>query len=191
VLCLAGVFALYAGQYLAVLGLFPAMLVHDGGISLRTAGVVSGLAFLVNAPGNLLGAYLQHRGAARWGLVVAGAACMATTVWATQDAALPLPLRIGAVALFSFTAGLVPSTLFNGVTAMTAGTRAAGSSVGVLMQGSSVGQLLVPPLVVAVGAAFASWTAQPAVLCCLGLLAVLGGVLYRRWDAEARIETLT
>jgi hypothetical protein len=65
---------------------------------------------------------------------------------------------------------------------MTAGTGSAGSSVGVLMQGSSVGQLLVPPLVVAAGAAAGSWTAQPATLSCLGLLAVLGGVLYRRWD---------
>jgi len=182
VLCLAGVFALYAGQYLAVLGLFPAMLVHGGGIPLRTAGVLSGLAFLVNAPGNVVGAYLQHRGAPRWALVVAGSLCMATTVWAAQAPGLPLPVRIAAVALFSFTAGLVPSTLFTGVAAMTAGTSAAGSSVGVLMQGSSVGQLLVPPLVVAAGAASSSWTAQPATLSALGLLAVLGGVLYRRWD---------
>jgi predicted MFS family arabinose efflux permease len=186
VLCLAAVFALYAGQYLAVLGLFPAMLVHGGGIPLRTAGVLSGLAFLVNAPGNLVGAYLQHRGAARWALVVAGSLCMATTVWVAQAAGLPLAVRIAAVALFSFTAGLVPATLFNGVAAMTAGTSAAGSSVGVLMQGSSVGQLLVPPLVVAAGAASSSWpapwTAQPATLSALALLAVLGGVLYRRWD---------
>lgn len=182
VLSLAGVFALYAGQYLAVLGLFPAMLVHDGGISLRTAGVLSGLAFLANAPGNLLGAYLLHRGVARWRLVVTGSLCMAATVWAGQDDALPLGVRIAAVALFSFLAGLVPSSLFSGVAALTAGTPAAGASVGVLTQGSSIGQLLVPPLVVAAGASSSSWTAQPAVLSCLGLLAVLGGVLYRRWD---------
>jgi hypothetical protein len=107
---------------------------------------------------------------------------MAVTVWAAQAAVLPLGVRIAAVALFSATAGLVPSTLFNGVAAMTAGTRAAGSSVGVLMQGSSVGQLLVPPLVVAAGAASGSWTAQALTLSVLGGLAVVGGVLYRRWD---------
>jgi hypothetical protein len=145
-------------------------------------GVLSGLAFLVNAPGNLVGAWLQHRGVARWSLVVAGSLCMVATVWAAQDAGLPLAARIAAVGLFSATAGVVPSTLFNGVAAMTAGTGAAGSSVGVLMQGSSVGQLLVPPLVVAAGAASPGWAAQPAVLSGLALLAVLGGVLYRRWD---------
>jgi hypothetical protein len=140
------------------------------------------------------GAYLLHRGAPRWALLVAGSLCMAGAVWPAQDVDLPLPLRIGAVALFSVTAGLVPSTLFTGVAALTAGTGAAGASVGVLMQGSSVGQLLVPPLVVAAGAASSSWTAQPLELSCLALLAVLGGVLHRRWDAvpptgRARIET--
>jgi hypothetical protein len=107
---------------------------------------------------------------------------MAATVWAGQDGALPLGVRIGAVALFSFLAGLVPSSLFSGVAALTAGTPAAGASVGLLTQGSSVGQLLVPPLVVAAGAASSSWTAQPALLCGLGLLAALTGVLYRRRD---------
>jgi hypothetical protein len=53
------------------------------------------------------------------------------------------------------------------------------------MQGSSVGQLLVPPLVVAAGAASTSWTAQPLTLSLLGGLAVVGGVLYRRWDVVA------
>jgi hypothetical protein len=105
-------------------------------------------------------------------------------VWAGSDGGLPLGVRIGAVVLFSFVAGLVLSSAFSGVAALTAGTSAAGASVGLLMQGSSVGQLLVPPLVVAAGAASSTWAAQLAVLSCLGLLAVLGGVLYRRWDVS-------
>src|SRR3954452_7190383 len=186
VVCLAVVFALYAGQYLAVLGLFPAMLVGDGGISLRTAGLLSGLAFLVNAPGHLVGAYLLHRRVARWRLIVVGSLCMAATVWAAQVAGLALGVRIGAVLVFSFTAGLVPSSLFSGLAAMTTGTNAVGASVGLLMQGSSVGQLLVPPLVVAAVSAFPSSAAGPATLSCLGALAVVGGFLYRRWEAPLR-----
>jgi predicted MFS family arabinose efflux permease len=183
VVCLAVVFALYAGQYLTVLGLFPTLLVHGGAVSLRTAGLLSALAFLANAPGNLLGAYLQHRNVARWLLIVVGSLCMATTVWAAQDIGLPLGLRIGAVVLFSFLAGLVPASAFSGLAAMTAGTRSIGAAVGLVNQGSAVGQLLVPPLVVAAGAAAGSWTAAPATLSCLAALAVVGGVLYRRWDA--------
>jgi hypothetical protein len=107
---------------------------------------------------------------------------MAVTVWAAQDTELPLGLRVSALVLFSFTAGLVPSSAFSGVAAMTTGTSSVGASVGLLTQGSSVGQLLVPPLVVAAGSAVPSWTATPATLSCLAALAVVGGVLYRRWD---------
>jgi hypothetical protein len=179
---LAAVFGLYAGQYLAVLGLFPAMLVGDGSISLRAAGLLGGLAFLANAPGNLAGAWLLHRGASRWLLVVAGSSCMGGTVWVGQDAGLPLGVRISALVLFSLAAGLVPAAAFSGVAAMTAGTSSAGASVGLLMQGSSIGQLLVPPLVVAVGSAVPSWSATPATLSCLAALAVVGACGYRRWD---------
>ena len=181
VLCLAGVFGVYAGQYLAVVGLFPSVLV-DGGLSATTAGVVSGAVFLVNAPGNVLGAWLQHRGTARWRLVVAGSVAMGASVWAVLDPALPLGLRVSAAVLFSATAGLVPSAAFSGLAAMTAGTDAAGASVGLLMQGSGIGQLLVPPLVVATGNALSSWTAPPAALCVLAALAVLGGLAYRSWE---------
>ncbi|MEU2351014.1 MFS transporter [Modestobacter sp. NPDC049651] len=182
VLCLAGVFGVYAGQYLAVVGLFPGVLVDDGGLSATAAGVVTGIVFLVNAPGNVLGAWLQHRGVARWRLVVVGSLAMGVTVWAVLDPALPLAARITAAVLFSAVSGLVPSAAFSGVATMTAGTGAAGASVGLLMQGSGIGQLLVPPLVVATGGAAAGWTAPPAVLCALAALGVLGGVAYRSWE---------
>ena len=181
VLCLSVVFGVYAGQFLAVVGLFPSVLV-DGGVSTTSAGAVSGLVFLVNAPGNLLGAWLQHRGVARWRLVVVGSAAMGVSVWAVLDPGLPLAARVAAAVVFSATAGLVPSAAFSGVAAMTAGTDAAGASVGLLTQGSGIGQLLVPPLVVATGSALSSWTAPPATLCALAAVGVLGGVAYRSWE---------
>ncbi|MGY1593469.1 CynX/NimT family MFS transporter [Geodermatophilus sp. SYSU D00708] len=182
VLCLAAVFGLYAGQYLAVVGLLPAVLVDDGGLSLASAGLVSALVFLVNAPGNVLGAVLLHRGVPRGRLLVAGSACMGVTVWGVLDAGLPLGVRIASALVFSATAGLVPAAAFSGVAAISAGTASAGASVGLLMQGSSTGQLGGPPLAVAVDAAVASWAGRPAALCCLAALAVLGGLAYRRLE---------
>ncbi|MGY1706646.1 CynX/NimT family MFS transporter [Geodermatophilus sp. SYSU D00697] len=182
VLCLAAVFGLYAGQYLAVVGLLPAVLVADGGLSLASAGLVSALVFLVNAPGNVLGAVLLHRGVRRPWLLVGGSACMAVTVWGVLDAGLPLWARIAAALAFSATAGLVPAAAFSGVAAMSAGTSSAGAAVGLLMQGSSIGQLVGPPLAVAADAAVASWAGRPATLACLAVLALLGGLAYRRLE---------
>jgi cyanate permease len=181
VLCLAVVFGFYAGQYLAVVGLLPTMLV-DGGLSLAAAGLVTGIVFLANVPANLLGAYLLHRGVGRWSLIVAGSGWIAVTVWAVHAPGLPLAVRIGAVVAYSLIVGIVPSALFSGVVAMSTGTASAGAAVGILMQGSSMGQLLGPPLVVSVGSAVSSWTGRPATLVCLAAGVFAGGLLYRRLE---------
>ena len=182
VLCLSAVFGLYAGQYLAVVGLLPTTLVDTGELSLAAAGTVTAVVFLVNAPSNMLGAVLLHRGVSRRVLVLAGSACMAATVWPLFDPDLPLAVRIGAAVAFSACSGVVPAAAFSGVAAMSAGTPSAGASVGMLMQGSSIGQLLGPPLVVAVGAAGAGWAAQPAVLAGLAGLLAVAGLVYGRLE---------
>lgn len=181
VLCLAVVFGLYAGQYLAVVGLLPTMLV-DGGLSLGAAGLVTGVVFLANVPANLLGAFLLHRGVSRWWLIVAGGGWIAGTVWAVHAPDLPLAVRIGSVVAYSLVVGIVPSALFSGVVAMSTGTPSAGAAVGLLMQGSSMGQLLGPPLVVAVGSSVSSWTGRPVALASLAAGVFVGGLLYRRLE---------
>ena len=178
IMCLAIGFAFYAGQYLAVVGLLPTMLV-EGGLSLAAAGVVTGFVFLANVPANLLGAFLLHRGVRPWVLIVCGAGWIALTVWGIHDPALPLSARVASVVAFSLIVGIVPAAAFSGVTAMSAGTASAGAAVGLLVQGSSVGQLLGPPLVVGVGAAVDSWVGRPATLTCLAGCLLVAGVLYR------------
>jgi cyanate permease len=179
-LIITGAFGLYSAQYLAVVGLLPASLVADAGLPVATAGLLGAVVFLVNAPGNVLGAYLLHRGAPlRW-VIPAACAGMAVTVWGVLDPGLPPVLRVASAMAFSFFAGPVPSALFAAVAAVSAGTDSAGAAIGMVTQGSGVGQLLGPPLVVAVGAAAAPGAAQSSVLVCLaGLVAVAAVALPR------------
>jgi cyanate permease len=181
VMCLAVAFGFYAGAYLAVVGLLPTMLV-DGGLSLAAAGLVTSVVSLANVPANLLGAFLQHRGVPRWVLIAAGGAWIAVTVWGVLDPELPLTVRIASALAFTLVVGVVPSAAFSGVVAMSAGTASAGAAVGLLVQGSSVGQLLGPPLVVGVGSAVGSWAGGAVTLTCLAGCLVLGGLLYRRLE---------
>jgi predicted MFS family arabinose efflux permease len=177
VLIVTVVFGLYAAQYLAVVGLLPAGLVESEGLSVAAAGLVSAVVFLVNAPGNLLGAYLLHRGApVRW-VIPAGCAGMALAVWGVLDPGLPLGLRVASALAFSFISGLVPSALFAVLAAVSGGTGSAGAAIGMQTQGSAVGQLLGPPLVVAVGTAFGAGAAQSALLVCLSGLVAVGAVV--------------
>jgi cyanate permease len=177
VLLLTAVFGVYAAQYLTVVGLLPAVLVAGAGLSVGAAGSLGGVVFLVNAPGNLVGAYLLHRGAPPRLLIAVGSAGMALTVWGVLDADLPLAVRVASAIAFSFIAGLVPSALFAGLAAVSAGTDSAGPAVGLVTQGSSVGQLLGPPLVVAVSTAVATDAARPAVLSGMAVLALLAALV--------------
>jgi cyanate permease len=187
VMCLALAFGFYAGAYLAVVGLLPTMLVA-GGLSLAAAGLVTSVVSLANVPANLLGAFLQHRGVPRWVLIVAGSVWVALTVWGVLDPALPLALRIASALAFSLVVGIVPSAAFSGVVAMSAGTASAGAAVGLLVQGSSVGQLLGPPLVVGVGSAVGSWVGGAVTLTCLAACLLVGGLLYRRLEKPLGVD---
>ena len=182
VVIITAVFGLYAAQYLAVVGLLPAALVDGEGLSVAAAGLIGAVVFLVNAPGNLLGAYLLHRGApVRW-VIPAGCAGMAVTVWGVLDPALPLGLRVGSAVAFSFIAGLVPSALFAALAVVSAGTGSAGAAIGLVTQGSAVGQLLGPPVVVAVGTAVAAGAPQSGVLACAAGLVAVGAVVLPRGE---------
>lgn len=189
VLCLALGFGFYAGAYLAVVGLLPTMLVA-GGLSLAAAGLLTSLVSLANVPANLLGAFLQHRGVPRWLLLVGGAVWLAGTVWGVLDPGLPLGLRIASALAFTLIVGIVPSAAFSGVVAMSAGTASAGAAVGLLVQGSSVGQLLGPPLVVGVGSVVGSWVGGAVTLTCLAACLLVGGLLYRRLERPLVVDEI-
>ena len=125
----------------------------------------------------------------RWVLIVAGSAWIAVTVWGVLDPALPLALRIASALAFTLVVGIVPSAAFSGVVAMSAGTASAGAAVGLLVQGSSVGQLLGPPLVVGVGSAVGSWVGGAVTLTCLAACLLVGGLLVPDAGEAARAGT--
>jgi cyanate permease len=181
VMCLAIAFGFYAGSYLAVVGLLPTMLVA-GGLSLAAAGLVTSIVSLANVPANLFGAVLQHRGVPRWVLIVVGSGWLAGTAWGVLDPQLPLGVRILSALAFALVVGIVPSAAFSGVVGMSAGTPSAGAAVGLLVQGSSIGQLLGPPLVVGVASAAGSWVGGAGTLTCLSACLLAGGLLYRRLE---------
>ncbi len=184
VLLITAVFGFYSAQYLAVVGLLPAALVDVHGLTVATAGLVGAVVFLANAPANVLGAYLLHRGTPlRW-VILAGCAGMAVTVWGVLEPTLPLIPRVASAIAFSFLAGLVPSALFAALAGVSAGTDSAGAAIGLLTQGSAVGQLLGPPLVVAVGTALAPGAAQSAVLVGFAGLAAAGAVVLPRGEQD-------
>jgi hypothetical protein len=62
--------------------------------------------------------------------------------------------------------------------------------MGALMQGSSIGQLLGPPLLAFTAATVTSPLAPPATLCALAVAAAVCGVIYGRVEERRFTSTM-
>lgn len=178
-LLLALCFALYAMMFFAVLSFLPVLLLERMHSSLALAGLLSGLATAGNIVGNLLAGVLLARGVSR--LMVLAGASFAMGL-AAVFVFLPLLPPAGAFlsgVLFATAGGFIPATLLSSAAAFAPRPNLVPACIGLLMQGSNLGQVLGPAVVGLVISGI-GWTAAAWLVAILALLAVLTAVGLRR-----------
>ncbi len=153
-------FAVYSGQWLAVIGFLPAIYTQAG-ISGATTGVLTAVAAAVNMIGNIGSGRLLHRGVKPTTLLVLGFVAMAlATVLAfagAHGAGAPAALRYIAVLAFSAIGGVIPATLFALAVRVAPSEHTLSTTVGWMQQWSSFGQFAGPPLVAWVAGVAGGW----------------------------------
>lgn len=150
-------FAMYSGQWLAVIGFLPTIYA-DGGVASGTSAVLTALVAGVNMVGNIASGRLLSRGVQPQVLLYTGFAVMAGgTLFAF--AALPIGpvLRFVAVLLFSMVGGMIPGTLFSLAVRLAPGDGTVSTTVGWMQQWASLGQFAGPPLVAWLASASGGW----------------------------------
>jgi MFS family permease len=169
-------FAVYAGQWLAVIGFLPAIYLQAG-VSGAATGVLTALAAAVNIAGNLASGRLLHGGMRPTRLLGAGFVTMglaaAAAFAAIDGASLPPVLRYAAVLLFSAVGGLIPATLFSLAVRLAPSEQTLSSTVGWMQQWSALGQFAGPPLVAWLASRSGGWQwtwVATAACSLLGLL---------------------
>jgi len=165
-------FAMYSGQWLAVVGFLPSIYAQTGLAAGATAWLTA-LVAAVNIIGNLAAGRLLHRGAVPLALLVAGFAAMgAGTVLAFgMDASSWL--RYLAVLAFSMMGGLIPATLFSLAVRLAPSADTVPAAVGWVQQWSAFGQFCGPPLVAWVAAQLGHWQLTWAVTGACSLAGVV------------------
>lgn len=168
---LAMCFAVYAGQWLAVIGFLPTIYAQ-GGTALATAGMLTAAAAAANIVGNIGAGRLLHAGVPPVRLLVAGFAAMGLCALLAfvalpagagagpAEAAQPLlspTARFVAVLLFSGVGGLIPATLFTLAVRAAPGEGTVSTTVGWLQQWSALGQFVGPPVVAWIAARAGGW----------------------------------
>lgn len=180
-------FAMYSGQWLAVIGFLPTIY-SEAGIAATTGGLLTALAAAANGGGNIVAGRLLQRGASAPRLLRIGFAAMALGAWL---AAWPIagigpfatPLRYAAVVAFSGFGGLIPGTLFALSLRLAPDGATVSTTVGWMQQLSALGQFAGPPLVAVVALASGGWQwswtvtgacAVAGLLLASGIAALLG-----------------
>lgn len=150
-------FAMYSGQWLAVVGFLPTIY-QQAGLAGATVGVLTALAAAVNAVGNLAGGALLQRGVTARRLMTAGFLTMAgAALLAYAFPALPAALRFVAVLAFSMVGGMIPATLFSLAVYAAPDEDTITTTMGWMQQWSAFGQFVGPPLVAWVASRVGGW----------------------------------
>ena len=174
-------FAMYSGQWLAVIGFLPSIYAQAGLPGGVTAWLTAGAA-AVNILGNLLAGRLLGRGTPPFTLLTTGFVAMsAGALLAFGATAFPLWQYAG-VLVFSTLGGLIPATLFSLSIRLAPSTDTVSTTVGWMQQWSALGQFAGPPLVAWVAAHYGSWqlTGWLTSVCC-----VIG--IFLAWQIQAML----
>lgn len=164
-------FAMYSGQWLAVVGFLPSIYTQAG-LSGATLGGLTAIAAAVNMGGNMASGRLLQRGLHPSILLGMGFMAMAlgSFVAFTEWTASSPWLRYVGVLLFSSWGGLVPGTLFSLAVRLAPHERNVSTTVGWMQQGSAAGQFAGPPAVAWLASQVGGWqwTWTATGLCCVG-----------------------
>jgi CP family cyanate transporter-like MFS transporter len=163
-------FAMYSGQWLAVVGFLPSIYTQAG-LSGATLGVLTAFAAAVNMVGNMASGRLLQRGlhpSVLLGLGFLAMACGSLLAFSEWTSTAPW-LRYVGVLLFSSCGGLVPGTLFSLAVRLAPHERNVSTTVGWMQQGSAAGQFAGPPAVAWLASQVGGWqwTWTATGLCCV------------------------
>ncbi|MCP5266703.1 MAG: MFS transporter [Burkholderiaceae bacterium] len=153
---LALAFGFYAAQYTSIFAFLPTMY-EEAGIGAAAIGALTALAAGINLFGNVGAGLLAHRGVPARGVIVATSAAMALLAYVAFGSGAGFAWRYGAVTALSLIAGLIPGTLFGLAPRLAPTPSAAAGTVGLMQQGSGLGQLLMPPVVAWLAASTGGW----------------------------------
>jgi MFS transporter, CP family, cyanate transporter len=157
-------FAVYSGQWLAVIGFLPTIYAQAG-VTGGVTAVLTALVAAVNMVGNIASGRLLSRGMRPQVLLYTGFGVMGL---GTMVAFVIFPMEPGgtgfsptiqfaAVMLFSMVGGMIPGTLYSLAVQLAPGERTVSTTVGWMQQWAALGQFAGPPLVAWVASAAGGW----------------------------------
>lgn len=165
-------FGFYAGAYLGIVGFLPTIY-QQAGIDPTRTGLLTALVAVVNVAGNVASGHLIHRGVAAHYLVAFASVFLAIGAWLTYAAGLSFLPAYLSITCVSAVMGLIPGSLFYLVNRYVSDSGIVSAGVGLMQQGSFIGQLVIPVIIAASAAGAAGWSNTFQVIAGLSAAIVL------------------
>jgi len=165
-------FTLYSLMFFALFTFLPVLLMEQMGLTLAQAGLYSAIASAANLIGNLGAGVLLARGWRRSTLIACASAAMAVVALLIFRSVLPAMPTFLLCVLFSAVGGLIPATLLGTAPLVAPRAGLTAASVGLVMQGSNLGQVIGPVTVGGVIDRY-GWGAASYVVVAAGVAGVL------------------
>jgi len=182
-LLLCAAFIGYAAQWASVLVWLPTFAIDERGASTELAALLTAGMVAINVPGNLLGGPLMARGVGRAKLIVFASCVQALSAAGIFLDVLPDAARYACCLSFSFFGGLIPMAVISGIAVHARTPAHIGTTNGMVMQVSQVGQFFGPMLVAWLATRFA-WSASLGAMLGYAALTLAAGMLIGRVEAN-------
>jgi len=189
ILALCAVFICYVGQWTSLMTWLPTFAVEERGASQTAAAWLTAAFVVANIPGVLLAGVMLNRRVPRWAVMSAGAAAMGATTLGILAAGAPDALRFACVLAFSTLGGLIPGAIFSATPVHAKSPQHIGTTNGMIMQASHIGQFVVPILVAWVASRFGGWSASLDTMLLLAGAGVAAGVAVGRFERRLASRT--
>ncbi len=179
---LALCFGFYAGQFMGIFGFLPSVYAEYG-VSAQRGASLTAFAVVSNAGGGLAAGFLLQRGFDRATLIAVVGLTMAACAWLAFGSTLDFGWRYAAILALSAVGGLIPGVLFATAPFYAPSIAAVSTTVGLMQQGSGLGQLLMPPAIAALAQYSGGWSSTWIATGAAALVTVALGLAIRRYDA--------
>jgi MFS transporter, DHA1 family, inner membrane transport protein len=185
---LAGLFAAFSACFFAVFGFLPYLLADRLAVSAEIGSVLTALAVLASAGGNLACGHLLAQGLRPWRILLVSFCLSALCGLGIFPATVAGGFAYGLCLVFSFVSGFIPVVLIDGAPRHAPRPELVGAAMGFVMQGNNVGLVLGPALAGAMAEA-AGWPAVSFLLVGIAGIAILLGLLFRARPAEQALAS--
>jgi DHA1 family inner membrane transport protein len=165
---LATAFGLYTFHYFALTGLMPTLLVERLGLTVTQAGSLTAAIVIANALGNISAGLLLRRGIPLWAIAASAFGFAGLAAFGIFSNALPIAMIATLAAASLAVTGMVPASIYAASSRLTSSASALGMTLGLIAQGSNIGQLL-GPVVLGTWVERLGWASAPILVAALAV----------------------